>query len=467
MSYPWKHLRPKDSLILTKTTVLSDLDVSTVASLYQPLMGVQAASLYLLVKEYLDVSDVKELPLSDILTQLDIGLREYYEARIKLEAYGLMKVYVHTETENAYLLNLEAPLHPSQFFADTMLRMLLTEKLGERLVLELKDKYIKEPQSTDKYKEITKSFNDVVHFNMENHTETFNTVDLPGESPKLSLTDDMLKNSDFDWDFFMSGLNKHYIRSASITSEIKKLIETFHSIYAINELDMQKFVLESADISTGEVSEKRLTRIIHDHFLGKSKQHKSDPGPEKDEVRRIQELKVKGFKSEEIEIVLHAEKTQPYAYLKSIKQQKGGYVTSNETWLLKELVEQSPLSTDVINILMNYILVVKNAPMLEKNLASKIANDWAQSKVRSPEEAMQKVKELYDTVREKNSQKQSRSKAGFRSSNYRAASSRKETLPTWAKDKETDQPDEKLSREEEEAFREKLRRIRKQKSGDA
>lgn len=464
MSYPWKNLRPKDSLMLTKTAILSDLDVSTVASLYQPLMGVQAASLYLLVKEYLDVSDVKELPLSDILTQLDMGVREYYESRIKLEAYGLLKVYEHTETENAYLLKLEAPLHPKQFFADTMLRMLLTEKLGERLVFELKDKYIKESQSTDKYKEITKSFHEVVHFNMETHSETFNTIDLPSASTTRTLMDDVLKDSDFDWDFFMSGLNKHFISSRSLTPDIKKLIETFHSIYAINELDMQKFILESANISSGEVSEKSLTRIIHNHYLGQSKQRKADPDPDRDDTRRVQELKAKGFKREEIEIVLHAETTQPYAYLKSIKQQKGGYVTSNETWLLKELVEQSPLSTAVINILMNYILVVKNAPMLEKNLASKIANDWAQSKVRSPEEAMLKVKELYDNVREKSSQKQTRTKTGYKSSGYRPSSSRKESLPTWAK--ETEQTDEKLSTEEEEAFREKLRKIRKQKSGD-
>ncbi|MER2063040.1 MAG: DnaD domain protein [Alkalibacterium sp.] len=464
MSYPWKNLRPKDSLTLTKTAILSDLDVSTVASLYQPLIGVQAGSLYILIKEYLDVAEVKELSRSDVLTQLDMGVRDYYEARTKLEAYGLLKVYVHTEKENTYLLSLEAPLHPKQFFSDTMLRMLLTEKLGERLVQELKDKYIRAAFPTDEYKEITKSFHEVVHFNMANHTESFNSMDLSSLSTERSFTTDVLKDSDFDWEFFLSGLNKHFISSKSLTSEVKKLIETFHSIYAINELDMQKFVLEAADITSGEVNEKTLTRIIHSHFLGKAKQLKPASEEFQNETGRIQELKAKGFKKEEIEIVLHAEKTQPYAYLKSIKQQKGGYVTSNETWLLKELVEQAPLSTSVINILMNYILVVKNAPMLEKNLANKIANDWAQSQVRSPEDAMLKVKELYDSVREKNVQKQTRPKSGNRSSYSRSASSRKETLPSWAK--ETDQTDEKLSLEEEEAFREKLRKIRKQKSGD-
>lgn len=458
MSYPWKDLKPKDTILLTKSAILSDLNVSTILSLYQPLMGSQAASLYLLIKEYLGDLDEKELTLSDILTQLDLGIREYYEARVKLEAYGLLKVYQHNETDE-HLFVLEAPLHPVHFFDDTMLRMLLTEKLGERLVFELRDKFLKPIKSTSDYREITKSFQDVVHFNMENHSETINAEMTAEYINKTTFIDTVSKNSTFDWTFFKSGLNKHFISQKALTSEIKNLIETFHSIYAINELDMQKFVLEAADISSGEVSGKTLTRLIHDHYLGQSKQQRSEPAVEQNDQTRNTELKAKGFSREEIEIIRHAEKTQPFAYLKSIKQQKGGYVSSNESWLLKELVEQAPLSTSVINILINYILIVKNAPVLEKNLANKIANDWAQSNVTSPEEAIIKVKELYDSVREKNIQKKTRPK-----SNYRQSSSRKETLPSWAN--ESEQTDEKISKEEEDAFRERLRQIRKQKSGD-
>ncbi|MDN6327597.1 MAG: DnaD domain protein, partial [Alkalibacterium sp.] len=197
-------------------------------------------------------------------------------------------------------------------------------------------------------------------------------------------------------------------------------------------------------------------------YLGETKQQKNEIKNNQKNSKRAEQLKAKGFKKEESEILLHAEKMQPYAYLRSIKQQKGGYITSNETWLLKELVERSPLSTSVINILLNYILIVKNAPTLEKNLANKIANDWAQSDVVSPEDAMLKVKGFYDTANEKNNQRKQRPR---RKSTYRSqANSRKETLPLWAK--ESDEKDERLSQEEENAFREKLKNIRKQKSGD-
>ncbi|HAJ69877.1 MAG: replication initiation and membrane attachment family protein [Alkalibacterium gilvum] len=462
MSYPWKNLSPRDTLMLTKLDIISDLDVSVLLSLYQPLMGVKSVSLYLSIKEYLSASTSKELPLSDILTHVDMGLREYYEARVKLEAYGLLKVYKHKNNDDRYLMTIEIPLSPKQFFNDMMLRMMLTEKLGERLVSELKEKYLKKYDSADEYKEITKSFHEVIDFNMENHLEAFHSIDTLEQPRNPSLDDTILKESDFDWDFFLSGLNKHFISSKSLTSNIKKLIETFHLIYSINELAMQKFVLESADISSGEISEKQLTRIVHSHYLGETKQQKNEIKNNQKNSKRAEQLKAKGFKKEESEILLHAEKMQPYAYLRSIKQQKGGYITSNETWLLKELVERSPLSTSVINILLNYILIVKNAPTLEKNLANKIANDWAQSDVVSPEDAMLKVKGFYDTANEKNNQRKQRPR---RKSTYRSqANSRKETLPLWAK--ESDEKDERLSQEEENAFREKLKNIRKQKSGD-
>ncbi|GEK91437.1 replication initiation and membrane attachment family protein [Alkalibacterium kapii] len=461
MSYPWKNLSPKDTLILTRSEIISDLDVSTVLSLYQPLMGLKAASLYLAIKEILSASESKELPLSDILSHIDLGIREYYEARIKLEAYGLVKVYRHRENEEAYLIIIESPLTPKQFFNDTMLKMMLTEKLGERLVSDLKAKYLKTSHYIEKYKEITKSFHEVIDFNMENHFDVLKTTDIRDQQDKpSSLGDNVLKESDFDWEFFLAGLNKHFISPQSLTSDVKKLIETFHLIYSINELTMQKIVLESADITSGEISEKQLTRVVHQRFLGETKKHKNERNHSRSEDKRARQLKAKGFKQEEIEILLHAEKTQPYAYLKSIKQQKGGYVTSNERWLLKELVERSPLTTSVINILMNYILIVKNAPMLEKNLANKIANDWAQSDVVSPEDAMLKVKGFYDDVNEKNSKKQYRSKKSYKSN----VSSRRETLPSWAM--ESEEKDERLSQEEEEAFREKLKKIRQQKSGD-
>ncbi|MCD8506286.1 MAG: DnaD domain protein [Alkalibacterium thalassium] len=178
---------------------------------------------------------------------------------------------------------------------------------------------------------------------------------------------------------------------------------------------------------------------------------------------RVRQLEQKGFSKEEIEIILHSEQVSPYAYLKSIKRQKGGFVSSNETWLLKELVENAPLTTAVINILLNYLLIIKNSPSIEKGLATKIANDWAQSQVKTPEDAMQKVKQLYASFSQKN--QKAAPKGNYSKSRKNASHARQETLPDWAV--EDSGKDERLSSDEEEAYKERLKRIRNRKSGES
>ena len=137
-------------------------------------------------------------------------------------------------------------------------------------------------------------------------------------------------------------------------------------------------------------------------------------------------------------------------------------MTSDELWILKELVESAHLSKDVINILLHYILVVKEAVVLEKRYAMKIANDWAQSEVQTPEQAIQKVKELYKQSENRNTQKQ---KNAYQN-NYRKPR-KKETLPDWAQeDKKQTSDDEQVSAQDEDALKfrlDQIRRMRQQK----
>ncbi len=466
MNYPWKEISPRDTLQISQSRLLSDLDKRTVVSLYQPLTSIQAVSLYFLMNEYVVTHSSPVVFLSDILSQLDIGIKEFYEARIKLEAYGLLNVFQHSENRHDYKIAIEAPMTPEQFFSDPLLSMLLTEKVGQRLVIELEDRFTSQKIELEDYVDITKSFGDVVHVNMDKMSQTV-TKDtrLTSDVKPLSLSEQVMKESDFDWAFFKEGINRQFVSTASIDASIKKLIFTFHTIYGINELDMQRFVLEAADVGTGQVSESKLTRLIQDHYLHSTNSRgnlfEEEEKTAKEQTFRLNELKQKGYSTEEIEIILHAEQTKPYAYLESIKEQKGGFVSSNESWVLKELIEQAPLSAAVINILINYVLIIKNSPTLDKGFAMKIANDWAQKQVKSPEEAMQKVKELYASTQASATPK---SKASHKGNQYSNRNVRKETLPEWAY--ETERKDEPVSNEVEQAFKERLKRIRQRKSGE-
>ena len=173
------------------------------------------------------------------------------------------------------------------------------------------------------------------------------------------------------------------------------------------------------------------------------------------------ELQKEGFSKSEIAIIHHAKKTPPAHYLSSIKEQKGGFVTTNEQWVLKELVEQSPLTKEVINILLNYILVGKESVMLEKNYAMTIANDWAQNGVKSAEQAISKIKTLYTQPRKTNNRGQQQAKRKY--NNPYQKPRREEKLPEWAKGekKDTEQEDQLVSAEESDSLQERLARLRK------
>ncbi|GAA0475779.1 DnaD domain protein [Alkalibacterium sp. s-m-22] len=462
MTYPWKTMSPKDSVHLIRLMMLSDLHIKALHNLYQPLLGKDAVSLFMTLKETLDQTIEKDVMLSDLLVQLDCGVKEFYEARIRLEAYGLIRVYVHDSDSTRLAIGLSCPMLPEQFFKDPMMKMMLTEKVGERLTDDLQKRFKVHDGRLNEYKEVTKSFLDVIHVDMKKMSEASENEDA--EERSTAISDQIMATERFDWSFFIEGLNKNYISRSSITTDLKRLIYTFHALYNINELEMQKFVLEVADLNTGQVDDQKLTSLIQKEYLKKSgSSRKTADVLTQESEHRVRQLEQKGFSKEEIEIILHSEQVSPYAYLKSIKRQKGGFVSSNETWLLKELVENAPLTTAVINILLNYLLIIKNSPSIEKGLATKIANDWAQSQVKTPEDAMEKVKQLYASFGQKN--QKAAPKGNYSKTQKNGSHARQETLPDWAL--EGSVKDERLSSEEEEAYKERLKRIRNRKSGES
>lgn len=457
-TYPWKVIDPKDSIRLELTEELTLKDVHVLTRLYQPLIGAAATSMYLML--YSDITfqaEAQTTSVSEMLTKLDIGIPEFYNARVKLEGIGLLNIYRSNEEEKSYLYEVVAPLSAEGFFADSLLRTLLSEKIGTRLFNEQWETLLKRPSDKSAYEETTRSFLDVYHVDFEktNFLDSANTTSVESvQRPKLVQT---IENTDsFDYSFFKAGLGKHFIKQDSLTDEVKELIYTFHTVYGIDEMTMQSLILESTDVDSGVVNKNRFTRNVQRNFQNKAKI--KAPAV----VEKAAESISGEFSESEMTIIRHAKQTAPAVYLQSIKEQKGGFVTTNEQWVLKELVEQSPLPKETINILLNYILIGRENPTLEKNYTMKIANDWAQSGVRSAEEAITKIKDIYTQPKT-----QTTRQGGYQRRNYNnreATMSRAEAkLPEWAKDNQSIESvtDESVSQEAAESYQERLARLRK------
>lgn len=471
MNYPWQHVNPKDYFVLRQTTPLSDQDVRILTTIYQPLIGNAAYALYMNLKESVLSSAewTTAKPLSELMTVLDMGIPELYQARVRLEGLGLLNVYKSKKESDQYLFELKPPLTVAQFFNDHMMRLILFEKVGERTFHNIKNQFISEEPKKDEFEEITKSFLDVYHFNIQKHNqlsvvEIENTV---AERSAFSPAKQVAEQSDFDWSFFIEGLNQHFINKKSITQEVKEQILSLHEIYGLNELEMQKYVLQATDIESSNVNKDKLSREVQQDFHKKQankvqledKVDQTIQAEQSKQSNRRYRLSQNGFNEHEIEVILHAEEVKPGEYLSSIKSQKGGFVSSNELYVIKELVEQSSLKTSVINMIINYVLIGKNAPVLEKSLALKVANDWAISGVKSPEEALQKVKQLYTDTREA---KRTRQQSYSGQSKNKKSYIKKETLPKWATE---ENKGEEIDKDKQEEFRKRLERIRNRSKG--
>lgn len=336
------------------------------------------------------------------------------------------------------------------------MRTLLLEKIGERLFEKQVADLLVTPEDKSAYEETTRSFLDVYHVDFETTNLLSGSSGLPAETAKRPKLAQTIENTDsFDYNFFKSGLDSHFIKKDSLSTGVKELIYTYHTVYGIDEMTMQSLILESADVESGVVDERRFTRNVQRNFQNKA--NLKAPA----ELTKPEPVSEGNFSSSEMTIIRHAKQTPPAEYLKSIKEQKGGFVTTNEQWVLKELVEQSPLSKEVVNILLNYVLIGRENPVLEKNYTMKIANDWAQSGVRTAESAISKIKELYVQSQTAAPRKQSYQRNNYSRSAQKSKAEAK--LPDWAKDdnKIKSVTDESVSQEAAVSYQERLERLRK------
>lgn len=460
-NYPWKNIDPKDFIQIEAKDTLTLKDVHVLTKLYQPLIGAHAYNLYLNLFAALDFEHVNQsTTVSELLRRLDYGIPDFFQARVKLEGIGLLRTYRSKEQTGAYIYALMAPLSAENFFRDSLLRTLLAEKIGERLFEEEVRTLMPELSDKSTYEDTTRSFLDVYHFDFQN-TSQLNQTDFitENETPKRPKLAETIENVEsFDYNFFKQGLNNHFVNKESLTKEIKELIYTFHVVYNIDELTMQQLILESADVDSGKVDAKKLMGNVEVNYANKQKARmiKNTPTQETESVAN-EELQKKGFSTNEAAIIRHAKQSVPIEYLESIKEQKSSFVAPSERYLIQNLIDQSPLSKEVINILMNYILVINNNPMLDKNYTMKIASDWAQSGVRSAEEAIAKIKEIY-------SKPKNQSRQGQRNySNYRRQPIQKEKLPDWAKEKNknTAADDQVGTDKQAESIQDRIDRLRK------
>ena len=127
-------LSPRDFYQTNLASLIADYDKETLATLYQPLVGHVALSIFFTF--WAQAKKQAITPLSsheELFVSMQISTGEFIEARKKLEGVGLLRTYLKDgQGLNIYYYELYAPKTPNRFFSDTLLFGLLIKYIGEK-----------------------------------------------------------------------------------------------------------------------------------------------------------------------------------------------------------------------------------------------------------------------------------------------------------------------------------------------
>ena len=127
-------LLPADKYIVVNRTILTDKERKNLISLYEPIIGYAAVSLYLTLWRDLDRLELVSMDYTHhhLMSLFKSDLETIKEARVALEAVGLLKTFVQQGDLNSYIYELYSPLTPKEFFAHPLFSVILYNNLGKK-----------------------------------------------------------------------------------------------------------------------------------------------------------------------------------------------------------------------------------------------------------------------------------------------------------------------------------------------
>ncbi|GAA5421303.1 replication initiation and membrane attachment family protein [Tetragenococcus halophilus] len=437
MHSAWDEVQPNNIYQVTKSFSLTEEGNNGLVYLYQPIIGQNALALY-----YGFIGDKEdqyenEFAHIDMLDALNIGLPDFLQARKQLEGMGLLSVFTKEDPEfgKMFLYRLEEPIHPQDFFRDETYSFLLLNTIGERKFRQMVRRFQPENPDLTAYQEVTSGFREV-YGALDERLFIRNAQSLEKVSQDYQVPSNkqlQLDEGQIDWDFLYQLAQRKFIVKENFDDSFKQQLTLYANLFGFDEMKLVDLMTEAVSLSDGKVGRKALDKVIRKQATVKKEKQADNHDEQSDEqTRRFNTLRQTGFSENDIQLVKIAQSSAPMDFLQAIKNEKHNFVTDPETWLLKTLVERSPLPNSVINVLIHYILVVKKNSFLQSNFVNQIATDWSELEINSPEQAIKHVRDLVKEAKNKPSKKKNYA-------NNKQQPIRKESLPDWV-----DKPNEEV-----------------------
>jgi replication initiation and membrane attachment protein len=458
----WKDLLPIDRYIVRSSDMLNDNDRKVLTLLYQPLIGTKCFSLYMTLWSELEQNRMwgEETTHHSLMAIMQSNLREIYQERLKLEAIGLLKTYVNdTEDNRLFIYEIQAPSTPKEFFTDGVLNIFLYNRLGKNKFTALKRFFSDVEIDSQKYKPITKNFNEVfssinpsemvVNINEEMNgglqLEQNHTYFDRQAKQEVHFSEDL-----FDFDLFFAGLSEVMIPKKAITHKVKDAIKKLSFLYSIDPIQMQNIAMtaldhnEMIDIEQLRKAARDWYQFDHGDYLP-SLSEKIQPIPYQTMVSREPE-------SKEEKLIKQLETISPRRLLVDISG--GTEPSSADMKIIEDVMFGQQLLPGVVNVLIYYVML-RSDMKLTKGYVEKLASHWARKQIRTVPDAIvlakQEHRQYQNWAKTKNEPKSTTKRKAVRT----------EMLPDWLHQDKVEKQDDSKQDDFELEKRELEERIKK------
>ena len=366
---------PADTYIVVNKTILTDFERKTIISLYEPILGCEAVSLYFTLWQDNERSAGKEaFNHHHLMKTLKLGLEPLTLARKTLESFGLIRSYYKSGDINEYYYELYSPLTPYEFFNHPIFNVILYNNIGKTEYDALSKYYKKQLSKPKEYTEITENID--ANFKSISNTLLDEVDAIKTESIGVNLDPDYI-----DFDLLISSLPKNTVSEKAFNKRTRNLINSLAFVYDFDTLKMSE-LLRMVINENGVIDKETLRKNARKYYQF------NNSGSLPTLIYRTQPEHLKtpeGDMSNRGKMIYIFENTSPYDFLRS--KYHGAEPTSRDLKLLEYLAVDLEFNPSVINVLIDYVLKSNNNK-LTQGYVEAIAGQWKRLNIKTADRAM-------------------------------------------------------------------------------
>ena len=416
-------IKPNTEFELCVTQMMTSEELQILTLLYQPIIGSVAVSLYMTLNTLASKSSPSLFSHHLLLQVLNVGVEDLLALRYKLEAVGLIQVYV-TEEDHHLTYYLKKPMQAKAFFNDGIINVFLNLKVGNHDYQQLKQLFVQELPHIQG-QNISKPFNEVFDTTvLMRSSATLQASPLPTvadnqKGVKLELA--------FDQELLFALLKQFGMDDQILSDKLLDQINKIAFLYKLDDHELARLIFDALDTDgfvNLEVFRKQAKQYFQ--FLNKGKPIEVVEMPKtKQEAPLMDETQA--ALSKEKQLLVHLSQN-PNDFLRFKYHQKEPVPADRQ--LVEWLMVDQQMAPGVVNVLIDYVLNISDG-RLPKQLVEKIAGEWQRKEINTTEKAMVQVKTMLKAKQKREIEKTMPAAAKVYPKTARVV--RQEQVPDWLK----------------------------------